>query len=132
AYGVAHIPPALSVREAGALGLAGTAALDALNAVDLDKGDTVLISGATGGVGSLAVQLAAARGARVIATARSGAEADFVAGLTTVAGVQVVDFTGDLPAQVQALAPDGLDALLHLAGEGGEFGDAVCLRTGPR
>src|SRR5438067_598649 len=42
AYGVAHIPPALSVREAGALGLAGTAALDALNAVDRDKGDTVL------------------------------------------------------------------------------------------
>ncbi|WP_410611156.1 zinc-binding dehydrogenase [Amycolatopsis sp. lyj-109] len=110
--------------------MAGTAALDALNAVELGKGETVLISGATGGVGALAVQLAAASGARVIATARPGAEADFIAGLTTIAGVQIVDFTGSLDAQVQAFAPDGLDAVLHLAGDGDQL--ARLLRPGGR
>jgi len=126
-YGVAAIPPGLDVREAGALGLAGTAALDALTAVDLAKDDTVLVSGATGGVGTLAVQLAAARGARVVATARPGAEAGFVTGLTDV---EVVDFEGDLPAQVRALVPDGVDAVLHLAGDGD--GLARLLRPGGR
>lgn len=117
AYGVARIPEGLEVKDAGALGLAGTAAFDSLAAVDVSEGKTVLISGATGGVGALAVQLAAARGATVIATARPGAETDFVTGLTD-AQVQVVDFTGDLPAQVRALAPEGVDAVLHLAGDG--------------
>ncbi|MET7459782.1 NADP-dependent oxidoreductase [Nonomuraea sp. NPDC005501] len=128
-YGIAPIPDGLAVAEAGALGLAGTAALDSLNAVALAEGETVLISGATGGVGALAVQLAAARGARVIATARSGAEADFVTGLTD-AKVDLVDFSADLPAQVRALAPEGVDAVLHLAGDGVEL--AGLLRSGGR
>ncbi|MEV4364899.1 NADP-dependent oxidoreductase [Nonomuraea sp. NPDC004186] len=128
-YGVAPIPEGLGVREAGALGLAGTAALDSLNAVAPADGETVLISGATGGVGALAVQLAAARGARVIATARPGAEADFVTGLTD-AKLDLVDYTGDLPAQVRALAPAGVDAVLHLAGDGA--GLASLLRPGGR
>lgn len=126
-HGVAHVPDGLSVREAGALGLAGTAALDIVNAVDLDKGETVLISGATGGVGALAVQLAVARGARVIATARPGAEAEFVTGLTDA---EVVDFSGDLDAQVRALVPNGVDTVLHLAGDGDQL--AGLLRPGGR
>ncbi|MEK0099539.1 alcohol dehydrogenase catalytic domain-containing protein, partial [Streptomyces sp. A475] len=117
ASGVAHVPAGLDLAEAGALGLAGAAAFDSLSALDLGKGETVLVSGATGGVGALAVQLAAARGAKVIATARPGAESDFVTGLTGT-DTQVVDFTGDLVAQVRALAPAGLDAVLHLAGDG--------------
>lgn len=88
-----------------------------LNAVALAEGETVLISGAAGGVGSLAVQLAPARGATVIATARPGTQTDFVTGLTG-AEVHVVDFTGDLQAQVRRIAPDGVDAVLHLAGDG--------------
>lgn len=116
-YGLARIPEGLSVQDAGALGLAGTAALNSLDAAQVSEGDTVLVSGATGGVGALAVQLAAARGARVIATARPGAEADFVTGLTE-APVQVVDYTGDLEAQVRQIAPDGVDVVLHLAGDG--------------
>jgi NADPH:quinone reductase-like Zn-dependent oxidoreductase len=116
AIGVAHRPEAVSVRDAGALGLAGTAAAaDALDALGPLRGTTVLVSGATGGVGALAVQLAAARGARVIATAKPGLEADFVRGLG--AG-DVVDYTGDLPAQVRALRPHGVDAVVHLAGDG--------------
>ncbi|WP_225993006.1 NADP-dependent oxidoreductase [Actinomadura rudentiformis] len=129
AYGVAPIPEGLSVQDAGALGLAGTAALDSVNAVALATGETVLISGATGGVGALAVQLAAARGAKVIATARPGAQAAFVAALTD-AEVHLVDFTGDLDAQVGALAPGGVDAVLHLAGDGARL--AGLLRPGGR
>jgi NADPH:quinone reductase-like Zn-dependent oxidoreductase len=128
-YGVAHIPDALSARDAGALGLAGSAALDSIDAVDPQQGETVLVSGATGGVGALAVQILAARGVRVIATARPGAEADFVTGLTD-ADVLLVDFTGDLNAQVRAVAPDGVDAVLHLAGDGAQL--AGLLRPGGR
>ena len=120
AYGLARIPEGLSVRDAGALGLAGTAALDSLDAAEVAGDDTVLVSGATGGVGALAVQLAAARGATVIATARPGAEAEFVTGLTGT-DVHVVDYTGDLGAQVRAIAPDGVDVVLHLAGDGVEL-----------
>lgn len=129
AYGVARIPDGLSVRDAGALGLAGTAALDCVNAVDPDKDETILISGATGGVGALAVQLAAARGVRIIATARPGAETDFVTGLTE-AEVHLVDFTGDLDTQVRALAPNGVDAIVHLAGDSAAL--AGLLRPGGR
>jgi NADPH:quinone reductase-like Zn-dependent oxidoreductase len=120
AYGLARIPQGLSVRDAGALGLAGTAALNSLDAAQVGEGDTVLISGATGGVGALAVQLAAARGAKVIATARPGAETDFVTGLTSTE-VHVVDYTGDLAGQVRTIAPEGVDVVLHLAGEGVEL-----------
>ncbi|MFI7466046.1 NADP-dependent oxidoreductase [Nonomuraea sp. NPDC049646] len=128
-YGIAPLPQGPAAAEAGALGLAGTAALDSLDAVAPAEGETVLISGATGGVGALAVQLAAARGARVIATARPGAEAGFVTGLTA-AEVELVDHGGDLPAQVRALAPAGVDAVLHLAGDGAEL--AGLLRGGGR
>ncbi|WP_432194327.1 NADP-dependent oxidoreductase [Streptomyces sp. bgisy027] len=129
AFGVARIPVGLSVRDAGALGLAGTTALDSLNAVALAKDEAVLISGATGGVGALAVQLAVGRGATVIATARAGERADFVAGLTD-ADVHVVDYTEDLEAQVRRIAPDGVDAVLHFAGDGVRL--AGLLRAGGR
>ncbi|MDH6622658.1 NADPH:quinone reductase-like Zn-dependent oxidoreductase [Streptomyces sp. LBL] len=128
-YGVCPIPEGLSAQDAGALGLAGTAALDSVNAVDPGKGETVLVSGATGGVGSLAVQIAAARGAQVIATARPGAEAGFVTGLTG-SKIHLVDFTGDLEAQVREIAPGGVDAVLHLAGDGAQL--AGLLRPGGR
>ncbi|MEU7748106.1 NADP-dependent oxidoreductase [Nonomuraea sp. NPDC049158] len=113
-YGLAKIPDGLDHTRAGVLGLAGTAALNAIDAVAPAAGETVLISGATGGVGAFAVQLAAACGARVIATARPGAEAAFVTGL---GATWAVDHT-DLPAQVRAITPDGVDAALHLAGDG--------------
>ena len=82
----------------------------------------MLVSGATGGVGAVAVQLAAARGARVIATARAGAEARFVRDLGAAA---VVDYTGDVVAQVRALSPRGVDAVLHLAGDGLALADLL-------
>jgi NADPH:quinone reductase-like Zn-dependent oxidoreductase len=113
--GIAALPDSVEITAAGALGLAGTAALDSLAVLALQSGETVLISGATGGVGAIAIQYAAEAGARVIATARPGAETDFVRGL---GAHQVVDYTADLPAQVRALSPGGVDAVLHLAGDG--------------
>lgn len=113
-YGLAKIPEGLDPLRAGVLGLAGTAALNAVDAVDPATGETVLISGATGGVGAFAIQFAAARGASVIATARPGAEAAFV---TALGATWAVDHT-DLQAQVRAVTPDGVDAALHLAGDG--------------
>ncbi|MEV0219604.1 NADP-dependent oxidoreductase [Streptomyces sp. NPDC050704] len=126
-HGAARIPAGLTVGDAGALGVAGATAVVSLDAVALGEGETLLISGASGGVGSLAVQLAAARGAKVIATARPGAQSDFVTGLTG-AEVHVVDFTGDLEGQVRAIAPEGVDAVLHLAGDGAQL--AALLRPG--
>ncbi|HEX2313275.1 MAG TPA: NADP-dependent oxidoreductase [Thermomonospora sp.] len=113
-YGLAGIPDGLDDTRAGVLALAGTTALNALDAVAPAPGETVLVSGATGGVGAFAVQLAVARGARVIATARPGAEAAFVTGL---GASRTVDHA-DLAAGVRAIAPDGVHAALHLAGDG--------------
>ncbi|KDN79564.1 hypothetical protein DF19_29635 [Streptomyces olindensis] len=86
------------MRDAGALGLAGTAAFDGLALLGPLEDSTVLISGATGGVGAIAVELAAAQGARVIATAKSGSESGFVSALTA-AEVTVIDYTQDVTAQ---------------------------------
>jgi NADPH:quinone reductase-like Zn-dependent oxidoreductase len=113
--GTAAIPDGLDVPTAGVLGLAGTAAVAVLDAAAPQAGETVLVSGATGGVGVIAVQYAAATGARVIATARPGAESDLVRAL---GATDVVDHTGDLAAQVRELAPAGVDVVLHLAGDG--------------
>jgi len=113
--GIAKLPEGVDVTAAGALGLAGAAAVDALDAVAPQAGETVLVSGATGGVGAIAIQYAAAAGARMIATARPGEEAEFVRGL---GAHEVVDHTGDLSAQVRAISPDGVDVIVHLAGDG--------------
>ncbi|WCN79083.1 NADP-dependent oxidoreductase [Micromonospora sp. LH3U1] len=115
AVGIAKLPEGVDVTTAGTVGLAGTAAVDALDAAGPQAGETVLVSGATGGVGAIAIQYAAAAGATVIATAKPGEEADFVRGL---GAHQVVDHTGDLPAQIRAAAPDGVDVIVHLAGDG--------------
>lgn len=116
--GIAALPAGVEAAAAGALGLAGTAAVDSLAAVSPQADETVLVSGATGGVGAIAVQYAAAAGARVIATARPGREVDFVRGL---GASEVVDYTGDVAAQVRALSPDGVDVVLHFAGDGAEL-----------
>jgi hypothetical protein len=115
AIGVAHRPDGISERDAGALGVAGSAAFE-LAALSPIAGGTELISGATGGVGALAVQFAVARGSRVIATAKPGTETEFVSALTD-ADVLFVDYTQDVTAQVRAIAPGGVDAVLHLAGD---------------
>lgn len=112
--GLARIPDGLSFTDAAALGLAGTAAVDAVTAAQIVEGDTVLIAGATGGVGTLAVQLASLKGAKVIATARTPEE---VAQVRSLGATDTVDYTGDIAAQVRELAADGVDVALHFAGD---------------
>lgn len=121
AFGVARVPDGVDTAAAGALGLAGTAALQSVEAVEPIRNATVLISGATGGVGAYAVQLAAARGAVVIATALPD-EAGFVHQL---GAAHAVDYSGDVAAQVRAISRQGVDAVIHLAGDGVALADLV-------
>src|SRR5215216_5405851 len=117
-----RIPEGVDFASAGVLGLAGTAALQAVDAIAPAAGETVLVSGATGGVGAYAVQLVAARGATVIATAKPGEDAAFVREL---GAAHSIDYTGDMAAQVRAIRPNGVDAVLHFAGDGAQLGELL-------
>ncbi len=80
----------------------------------LREGETALVSGASGGVGIALVQLARARGARVLAIS-SGSKIDAV---REAGAHEVLDRTGDLTGQLAAAAPDGVDVALDVvAGE---------------
>ncbi len=127
AYGVTKIPDGLDIASAGALGLAGTAALMSVEAVAPTAGETVLFSGATGGVGAYAIQMCVSRGATVIATAKPGDEADFVRGL---GATTTVNYSGDVAGAVRAECPDGVDALIHLGGDANQL--AVTVKSGGR
>ena len=105
---VAIAPEALSDQDAGSLGVAGTTAMSAVEAVAPGEGSRVLVVGATGGVGTFAIQLAASRGALVIASVRPGDE-DFV---TDLGAADTVDYTGDLAETVRERYPDGIDAVI--------------------
>jgi NADPH:quinone reductase-like Zn-dependent oxidoreductase len=111
---VAHLPSTLDLRRAGAVPATGLTALQGIEALAIRKGETVLIHGAGGGVGSLAVQFARLRGARVLATA-SGA--DGLAFVRRMGAHAAVDGRRDsIAAAARELAPDGLDTVLALAG----------------
>ncbi|MBB3606543.1 NADPH:quinone reductase-like Zn-dependent oxidoreductase [Mycolicibacterium sp. BK556] len=114
-WGLTKRPSGLDAKSAGSLGLAGTAAKTAVDALAPTAGQTVLIAGATGGVGAIAIQLAKAQGATVIATAATPEEVLFVRDL---GADETVDYRGDLAAAVGALYPGGVDAVLHAAGDG--------------
>lgn len=106
-------PAELSWQQAAALPLAGLTALRAMDRVGLGGGETVLIHGGAGGVGSFGVQLAAGRGARVIATA-SERNHEFLRSL----GAEPVTYGDGLAGRVREIAPDGVDAALDFAGGG--------------
>jgi NADPH:quinone reductase len=107
---VARKPAGVELAAAGAAPLAGITALSALDALDLSEGDTVLVVGANGGVGSFAVQLAAHAGATVIAVALPEDE-DYLRDL----GVsELIERDADIAAVVRERHPDGVDALLDL------------------
>jgi NADPH:quinone reductase len=92
------------------------------HAVAPAAGEAVLICGATGGVGAYAVQLAADCGAEVIATAQPGIEVDFVRRLGATI---TVDYGSDLAEQVRTIRPDGVDAVIHLVGDGLQLADLL-------
>lgn len=95
---------------AGLLVVAGTA-YDALETVGVSGGDTVLVHGGAGGVGSIVVQLAKARGATVIATARKENHAAL-----REYGAEPVEYGDGLIDRVRAAAPGGIDAAVDTVG----------------
>ncbi|KNE79072.1 MULTISPECIES: medium chain dehydrogenase/reductase family protein [Streptomyces] len=111
---VVEVPRGVEAAEAEALVVNGLTAWQMLHrTARVRAGQTVLVHGANGGVGSVLVQLARAAGARVIGTA-SGRHHDTLREL----GVLPVDYrAGDVPARVREAAPDGVDAVFdHVGG----------------
>jgi NADPH:quinone reductase-like Zn-dependent oxidoreductase len=109
----APVPPSLDFPGAAALPTAIETATRALDQLGTGAGRTLLINGASGGVGSAAVQLAVVRGARVIGTA-SPANHDYLRSL----GAEPVAYGEGLAGRVRALAPGGVDIALDVAGSG--------------
>ncbi|GII98192.1 NADPH2:quinone reductase [Sediminihabitans luteus] len=108
-------PASLTFEEAAAVPLTGLTAYQTIERSGLREGQTVLVHAAAGGVGSFAVQIAAARGARVIGTA-SESNHEFVRSL----GAEPVTYGEGLAGRVRAIAPDGVDVVLDYVG-----GDAL-------
>jgi NADPH:quinone reductase-like Zn-dependent oxidoreductase len=105
-------PVSLDDVQAAALPMPAQTALACLDTLEIGSEETVLIVGATGGIGTYAVQMAALRGARILATARPEA-ANYV---TSLGAAQVLDYTqGDLVSAVHTLHPGGVDAVLDVA-----------------
>jgi NADPH:quinone reductase-like Zn-dependent oxidoreductase len=104
-------PQTLGFAEAANLLLVGATASDMLHVTDVSEGETVLIHGASGGVGTSAVQQARLRGARVIGTA---SERNF--DLLEKLGAEPVAYGPGLADRVRGLAPDGVDAALDTVG----------------
>jgi NADPH:quinone reductase-like Zn-dependent oxidoreductase len=110
AQSLAIAPDDLDDVQAGSLGVAGTTAMGGVEALDPSPGDVVLVLGATGGVGTFAMQLASSRGAHVIASVRPGDE-PFVRDL---GAAETVDYTGDVAAAIRERHPDGIAGLIDL------------------
>ena len=106
-------PAGVPWEVAGALHVVGATAYAAVGAVNLSDGDTVVVSGAAGGVGSLAVQLARRAGATVIGLA-SEPNHEWL----RVHGVIPVTYGDGVAERIRAAAPNGVDAFLDLIGGG--------------
>jgi NADPH:quinone reductase-like Zn-dependent oxidoreductase len=118
-------PAGVPWEVAGGLGVVVGTAFATLARLAVKEGETLLVVGASGGVGSLATQLAIARGVRVIGTANpSKLEQVRALGATPVA------YGEGLAERLREAAPDGVDAALDTSGHG-ELGAAVELAGGP-
>ncbi|MFI0485565.1 NADP-dependent oxidoreductase [Actinomadura sp. 9N215] len=109
----APIPPSVDFPGAAALPAAVETATRSLDQLGVGSGGTLLINGASGSVGSAAVQLAVVRGTLVIGTA-SPSNHDYLRSL----GAEPVAYGEGLTERVRALAPDGVDVALDVAGSG--------------
>jgi NADPH:quinone reductase len=111
---VGRVPKRLDLLAASAAVVTGLTALQGIELLGLRAGATVLIFGATGAVGTLAVQFARGRGARVIATATGSSASQLVRKLGADAAFDARSRTAF--ETLRELAPEGLDAVLALAG----------------
>jgi NADPH:quinone reductase len=111
---VTHKPSSFDHTVAAAIPTAGVTALNMADTLVLSNGQTVVVIGATGGVGSYFVQLAARRGARVVAVCR-GENADYARGL---GAADAIDYSaGDVADAVRSRYPDGIDAVADMHGD---------------
>lgn len=108
---LARKPRNVSWAEAATMPLAGLTAYQSLQAVGVSDGDTVLVHNGAGGVGTYAIQIAKAWGARVLATA-SEKNHDFLRSL----GAEPLTYGEGLGERIAAAAPDGLDAVVDYVG----------------
>ncbi|MHA7134106.1 NADP-dependent oxidoreductase [Oerskovia turbata] len=108
---LARKPAAWTWEQAAGAPLAGLTALQTIDRTGVRAGQTVLVHAAAGGVGSMAVQIAVARGAHVIGTA-SERNHDHLRSL----GAEPVAYGEGLAARVQALSPGGVDVVLDYVG----------------
>jgi NADPH:quinone reductase len=112
---IAHVPKSIDLTQASILAISGLSALQGIDDVlELRPGESLIIHGAAGGVGTLAVQLAKHRGVRVLATASS--EEGMALATQLGADAVVNGRTGDIAAAAKSFAPQGVDAVLGLAG----------------
>ena len=112
---IAHVPKGMDLTEASVLAISGLSALQGLDDVlQLKAGETLIIHGAAGAVGAIAVQLAKLRGAKVLATASNDEGLALVRKLGADAVVN--GRTEDIAAAARQFAPHGVDAVLGLAG----------------
>ena len=128
---VAPIPRGLALREAGAIPTTGLTAIQGIDsALKLRQGESVIIHGGSGGVGTLAIQFAKLRGARVLATASGKDGVDLV---RTLGADSAIDgHHSDIVAAARAFASEGVDAVLGLVG-GGALDECVkALKSGGR
>lgn len=109
----APVPPSLDFPAAAALPAAIETATRALDQLGVEAGRTLLINGASGSVGSAAVQFAVVRGARVIGTA-GPANHEYLRSL----GAEPVAYGEGFAERVRVLAPGGVDVALDVAGSG--------------
>jgi NADPH:quinone reductase-like Zn-dependent oxidoreductase len=108
-------PVNVTMEEAGALGLASVTALQCLDELRVASGTVLLVNGATGGVGSFAVQIARSLGAHVIATGRPGEEEEHV---RAMGADETVDWSaGDTAVAVRERHPGGVEAVLDLVSD---------------
>ena len=128
---VAPVPGALHETSAGALPALGLTALQGVDdALGLADGETVIVHGASGNVGMLAVQFAKHRGTRVLATASGPDGVEFVRRL---GADEVIDGRrDDIGAAAKRFAPDGIDAVLAFVGGHELTGCLDALRRGGR
>ncbi|MFG1645956.1 NADP-dependent oxidoreductase [Amycolatopsis sp. NPDC049252] len=109
----AIIPPSLGFVDAAGIPAALETATRGLDQLHVTTGTTLFVNGASGGVGTATVQLALARGARVIGSA--GARNS---GFLSTLGAEPVTYGDGMTDRVRALAPDGVDVALDVAGNG--------------
>lgn len=109
----APVPASLDFVDVAALPAAVETAARALDQLGVTDGTALLVNGASGNVGSAAVQLAVARGARVIGTA-SAHNHDLLHSF----GAEPVSYGEGMAGRVRVLAPDGVDRALDVAGSG--------------